>query len=611
MSITTSSVHEPATKPSSGEATATCKPPIINCHAHTFVSGHVPALLAKTYVPWPFYYLFPLHPIVWLFRAWLNGPYRWRFDKDWYKTLVRGIYAVKETLVRDWVLGLLHYLLGLFVGIQVFYIVFGWAGRFLSKSKQATVEALRLRLHQYYVQYVISHWYWQVLLILALCLFFPNARNLLFFVLKKLYGLAISLPGKNTRALAQRYLNLGRFAFHKLQSRNFSDLRAQYPIGTQFVVLPMDMEFMAAGWVPVKLAKQMEDLKKIKAGRNGDRIFPFVFVDPRRIREDPSYFAWRATPNGEVELLDCTIKTYIEELNFSGFKIYPALGYYPFDPELLPLWKYAAQKKLPVVTHCIQGPIFYRGIKHADWDKHPIFADAAGKPIFLPQVKNIEFVVNFTHPLNFLVLLDQGLLAKAVGRGRGAVRTLFGYMETLDEHGTPIEQTIQFGLADLKICLAHFGGEDEWKRYFEMDRYPLTAMLDKHPDKGIDFFNSQGDARPQPAPGKIEAVWKYVDWYSIICSLIIQYENVYADISFILHEPGILPLLKKTLNFPNKQLRKRVLYGTDFYVVRNYKSDREMLAELYAGLDEDEFDVIARHNPREYLNLGMYNGITL
>ena len=403
------------------------------------------------------------------------------------------------------------------------------------------------------------HWYWQVLLTLALCLFFPSARNLLIFVFKNLYGFLKSLPGKNSKALIERYLNLGRFAFHKNQSRNFSDLRGQYPLDTHFVVLPMDMKYMAAGPVPVPLEKQMKDLEKIKE-RCGDLILPFVFVDPRRIQKDPSYFVWTTAANGDVVLKDCVIKYFIEQQGFRGFKIYPALGYYPFAPELLPVVEICrTEKAADRYALRIEGPIFYRGIKKPVWDTHPIFTDAAGKAIFLPQVKNINFVVNFTHPLNFLGLLDKGLLAKAVGQGDAATQKLFGYQKIMKAPPEPVEETIACDLADLKVCLAHFGGGDEWQRYLEMDRFSYPGMLDRHPDKGIDFFFSQGEEPGKPTPGKIEQVWKYVDWYSIICSLIIQYENVYSDISFILHDPGILPLLKKTLNFPNTRLRERGL----------------------------------------------------
>ena len=80
-----------------------------------------------------------------------------------------------------------------------------------------------------------------------------------------------------------RYISIGRFAYYKEQNAIFKRLTKQYPKDTQFVVLPMDMEFMEAGKVKAigSYQTQMEKLKKIKQ-KNPKTIHPFVFVDPRR-----------------------------------------------------------------------------------------------------------------------------------------------------------------------------------------------------------------------------------------------------------------------------------------------------------------------------------------
>jgi predicted TIM-barrel fold metal-dependent hydrolase len=91
-----------------------------------------------------------------------------------------------------------------------------------------------------------------------------------------------------------------------------------------------------------------------------------------------------------------------------------------------------------------------------------------------------------------------------------------------------------------------------------------------------------------------------MDWFSIITNLIYHYPNVYADISYIVYQPAIYPLLKQVLT--KEKHKKRVLYGTDFFVVRNHKSEKQLLAEAMANLTEVEFDQIARENPREFIN---------
>ncbi len=82
----------------------------------------------------------------------------------------------------------------------------------------------------------------------------------------------------------------------------------------------------------------------------------------------------------------------------------------------------------------------------------------------------------------------------------------------------------------------------------------------------------------------------------------IQYSNVYADISYILHDQTIFPLLKETLKPRYMQLRERVLFGTDFYVVRNHNSEKDLFVSSDALLTDDEFDLIARINPNRFLN---------
>ena len=120
--------------------------------------------------------------------------------------------------------------------------------------------------------------------------------------------------------------------------------------------------------------------------------------------------------------------------------------------------------------------------------------------------------------------------------------------------------------------------------------------------------------------------------HSLICSMLIKYDNVYSDLSYIISKKSIYPLLKYTLekgeNFDQEypeylkepdankkathytgknKLRSRVLFGTDFYVVRNHKSDKDLFVETKALLEEEEFDLIARENTHNFLSR-TYNG---
>lgn len=572
------------------------KQPITNCHIHIFTGDHVPPYLARTFLPWPLYYLAPLSFIVRFLRYWYTkGPYTWQF-KRWYTRTAHIMYHIKVFLLRHRILNALRNILGLFVTIQAFFVIYDW---FDSVSPSDTgseyIEAARIWLRNNNLLLEIDSIVLQIALVVFLLVFVKFGRNLIFFILKRIWKFLGVLPGKKSKDLMARYVNIGRFARYQHQKDIFEKIQHQYPEGTRFVVLPMDMEYMEAGKVRTPYREQMKQLADIKANsRLSDKFFPFVFVDPRRIEKETDYFKYHLDANGKVILDHCFIKEYIETHKFSGFKIYPALGYYPFDERLLPVWKYAAENGIPILTHCIRGTIFYRGAKKKEWDHHPVFEHVSSldgnEPLVLPEIKNSEFINNFTHPLNYLCLLNEELLRMLVGKSlRKDIHTLFGYTNKT----TPLASNLN----ELKICFGHFGGDDEWKKFFEADRDNYSSQLIRHPEKGIDLVhNSTGEF----SMAKLEQIWEYTDWYSIICSMMLQYPNVYSDISYILHDDDILPLLKHSLR--NEKLRGKILYGTDFYVVRNHKSDKNMLADMLAGLSAEEFNHIAVKNPGTFLS---------
>lgn len=565
---------------------------IINCHTHIFTGDNVPPYLAKTYVP-VVYKLLNVQWLVDLFRWWYRGPGKKEFTAAG-KKKARRAYESRMVIRRSWLLNGLVFITGFLLFIYVFYFAWSLLGNTRSGEGIAgMINRLRKWVENGREFLPFPNLWVNIIITFLFLLLFRSGRNLLVFALKKTTRFFALLPGPQTAELLKRYLNIGRFAFHKEQTSVFTTLCLQYPPGTRFIVLPMDMDYMDAGKAKTGYMKQMEDLARLKTkGERREQLLPFIFVDPRRISEDPAFFDYEVV-NGMVELKDCFIKEYLA-MGFCGFKIYPALGYYPFDERLLPLWKFAEQQGLPVMTHCIRGTIFYRGAKKKEWDNHSVFEQLMGKepaqPLLLPQVKNVDFSVNFTHPLNYLCILEKGFLQKIVARSADTkLHQVFGY----DSHTGQMSRD----LSGFKICFGHFGGADEWQRYLNLDRDKFSPAIINNPGHGIDFLN---DSKGQPAPGKIEQVWKSVDWYTIICSLMLQYKNVYADLSYILHDiEGVFPLLKLTLR--NPLLKTRVLYGTDFYVVRNHKSDKSLRAGAMQALTEDEFDQIARINPLSYI----------
>ncbi len=583
--------------------------PLINCHTHIFTSDYVPPHLAKTFVP---RFLLPLLNVTKLVRIaqwWFTSnksPYKWPYQR-WYKLLQQSLYKARIAGSRYYLVTILKFLVGTIIAVSAFHQLYISLLRDRLTDYPLLVswgDQLITWLEQAGILIITDSWFLKAVLLILLLTFFPSGRNLLFFILKHTVKFFRMLPGKNTFELITRYVNILKFARYKNQSLILARLRRQYPPQSGMVVLPMDMEFMGAGQPKSNYATQMAELAIIKKN-HGKYVFPFVFVDPRRTHVGNEIFFDYDIQNGSVILKPCFIQKYIEELGFSGFKIYPALGYFPFDEKLLPLWKYAADNKIPILTHCILGTIYYRGRKKHDWDTHPVFKQYEGnqndkplnpayiKDLRLPQMKPIDVQEIFTHPLNYACLLKKEWLTDVVAKAKDSrIQTLFGFNK--ETH------TIEHDLSHLKICFGHFGGDEMWVKYMEKDRDNWAHQLNEYPDRGIEF--TKIDSAGLNGQLRAEQLWKYADWYSLICSLMLQHENVYADISYILHSNHeILPLLKQTLC--NEKLKQKVLFGTDFYVVRNHKSDKHMLADMMCGLSKEEFDQIARINPHRFLNI--------
>ena len=577
------------------------EPPIINCHTHVFTVDDVPPKLARTIAPWPFNWIIDTRWIAGLF-GWLTRiDYRIKFSSS-YKQWARRIYAIRMALKRYFVLRLIKFLLIIWILASAVHDQYGSLVKPLFEKiniHRTWMDRVNDWLADSGLVILTDSWVVKAFFLIVLLILFPAGRNLLWFLLRRFNRFLKMLPGKQNTALLKRYLNIVRFANYAEQWKVYDRLVKQYPAGSKFIVLPMDMAYMQAGRPKRDYAEQMALLARIKENHEED-FFPFVFVDPRRTEAGGKTFLSYTASNGVITLGDCFIRDYIETKDFSGFKIYPALGYFPFDARLLPLWKYAADRGIPIMTHCIRGVIYYRGSKEKAWDAHPVFRQYLGpddpgykaqdtdyQPMLLEQMKAVDVQDIFTHPLNYACLYKKELLIQLV-REHPELHAVFGYEPSTD--------TMQYDLSHLKLCFGHFGGEDEWLKYFEKDRSNYGHHLVQFPETGIDFVHdSRGAIRRNH-----DNLWHSADWYSVICSLMLQHDHVYADISYILHgDLQILPLLRSTLQ--HAKLKKQVLYGTDFYVVRNHKSDKNMLADIRGGLLKAEFDQIARINPVAFL----------
>ena len=200
-----------------------------------------------------------------------------------------------------------------------------------------------------------------------------------------------------------KFVSIGKLGS---QEKIFLNCRKFYPRGTRFFVLSMDMEYMGAGKVPGNFVDQLQELAELKSAY--PEVYPFVHIDPRR--------------DGNIELL----KKCVEEWNFAGVKLYPPLGYFPYDERLYPVYEYCQKNNLPIIAHCSPfNPVHFKGpkselLKLLSASQHPI--ETKGK-------SRKELCSNFTNPQNYKVILRD--------------------------------------FKKLRICLAHFGSEYMWEKFLE------------------------------------------------------------------------------------------------------------------------------------------------
>lgn len=202
---------------------------------------------------------------------------------------------------------------------------------------------------------------------------------------------------------------------------------------------------------------------------------------------------------------------------FRGIKIYPNLGYRPDDPNLMEIYKICAMGGFPVMTHCSPGGVWEYG---------------------LPRKIRREY----SSPEAYRSILERKELRK------------------------------------LKLCLAHFGGAEEWAKQLS------RKTTDEDPEK---------------------------PWVRTIYEMITSgnYPNLYTDISYTVFTPRIQGLYIDLIDYLRVMLshplvRTHVLFGSDYYMVTQERmSEKEVSVMLRSRLGEELYKQIAYTNPRQYLGL--------
>ncbi|MBA3649589.1 MAG: amidohydrolase family protein [Chitinophagales bacterium] len=119
---------------------------------------------------------------------------------------------------------------------------------------------------------------------------------------------------------------------------------------------------------------------------------------------------------------------------------------------------------------------------------------------------------------------------------------------------------------ELKICMAHYGGSDQI----------------------MDYLRTKNEK----------------SWYYKIKRMLVEYRNVYTDVSYTLFETHVFKLLKEDIL--SDEVGDKILFGTDYYMTEQEKNEKDLVSDFRKVLNESLFMKIALRNPEKYLKSAFY-----
>jgi len=356
------------------------------------------------------------------------------------------------------------------------------------------------------------------------------------------------------------FLNIGTHATQLEVFQTALQAGSTFDPAVRIVGLTMDMDFMDSqpSKNQISFETQLEEVKAIKRYYPAS-FFPFLGIDPRN-RGGLALVNWaKKYFESGVVTRDAKVYPY-----FSGIKLYPALGFFPFDPRLEELFRFAEANQLPVMTHCTRvGSQYIGGQIESLIPDHPPMITIAGNKVIDEVKERIEKRIReYKDPGRAWVKNSD------IGKNDLAC-DLFGHPENY----IPLLEKFP----KLKICLAHMGGSSEIIKY---DKGELAEIRKVDP----------------------------VSWFEHIESMMKKYPNLYTDISYTLSDFGDMagPVYQRVLVFLNTRddsnhlLGERVLFGTDFFMTEQERREPELYAITKQSLGV-WWDMIGRHNTQRFL----------
>ncbi len=319
----------------------------------------------------------------------------------------------------------------------------------------------------------------------------------------------------------------------------------------QLVALTLDMDYMDnVGAKPKKqLEAQLEEVKNIKRF-HPDHFFPFLGIDPRA-RSGQSLVDWSKNYL-EFGVQSHATKKYYPF--FCGLKMYPALGFFPFDPRLDAIYAYAEKNGIPIMTHCTRG-----GSQYVGNNIETLIPKSGIVPMIDPSGSDGFNAAKFKEAKSEI----EERIKRYHRKGWVKNSRIGNNFEACDLFGHPQNYIpVMMKYPKLKICLAHMGGSDEMVK--------------------------------DPTPEQTE-LWNEIDgknWAVYSRELMTEYDHLYTDISYSLYELSNEYVKQFMIDWCNKTdhneapLSNRILFGTDFYMTEREMKEPELYALAKEHLDQ-------------------------
>lgn len=328
----------------------------------------------------------------------------------------------------------------------------------------------------------------------------------------------------------KRYASFLRIGKSKNQLEVFENLLRQYDDQQmRFIALSMYMEKCGAGSSSSGFEGQLEELITIKK-QYPERLHLFMGIDPR----------WKL--NGTQ--LRKTVEAYFDQrlavgkgqtvAPFTGLKLYPSMGFYAFDKNLMETYEWAADKGVPVLSHC-----YYRGGIYNNDEAY-----------LRNNINVINPFTNTAHGASYIAQRKWGRWLLGTNAAYNNSNTCSYFLEP---HG--YEEVFKYFSKKekpLKLCLAHFGGSE---------------MM------GI----QHGSRLPDKEEKQLYGILKK-NWYQQVRELMQNYPGVYTDIAYTLADKSVHPYITTDLNDPD--IGSRIMYGTDYFLAERDQPEK-MLFETF------------------------------